>query len=387
MSADDDRDVQIRQGLAALSGTDAADWHLVNKGRHAMATVLGALTAGEVITQPLTCLTAVAPAISAGHVPRYADIDPRTLAIDPGSAARGISGRTRAVIGQHTFGAAGPLAELRELTPEGALLMEDSCHCLGEIARDGDGRPVADVSVHSFGLEKMLATRTGAAVWVNPDSADRPWHAPVVAALRSLPTAGVRRRVSDLVSPTAQKLARRLGGPGGTGLALAARTGLVDQVIQTDELSGEVQGPSTRPSAAAAAAIARELPTTEASRRHRRMIAEIYRAGLAQAPGVTRPAALDLDERVLVRYPVLLGSTAQAEGAFAAMQAAGLVPGRWYRPLLFPGPSDPSAFGYVRGSCPVAEDVSARLLNLPTAPFVTDQAARHTVQVVAEHAR
>ena len=58
------------------------------------------------------------------------------------------------------------------------------------------------------------------------------------------------------------------------------------------------------------------------------------------------------------------------------------MPGRWYRPLLFPGPSDPVAFGYEAGSCPRAEDVSARILNLPTAPFVDETAAARSVDVL-----
>ena len=36
------------------------------------------------------------------------------------------------------------------------------------MARDEDGAPIADVSFHSFGVEKMLPTMFGGAVWVNP---------------------------------------------------------------------------------------------------------------------------------------------------------------------------------------------------------------------------
>ena len=71
--------------------------------------------------------------------------------------------------------------------------------------------------------------------------------------------------------------------------------------------------------------------------------------------------AAEFDEagRSLVRYPLLLATAEQAEAAFAALSARGLVPGRWYRPLLFPGPADPAPFAYAPGSCPVAEDAAA----------------------------
>lgn len=376
------RATAVREGVARASGTEPGDWHLVSKGRHAMLLVLAQLEPGEVVTQPLTCLTAVAPAISAGHTPVYADVDRATLAIDPATAAPLVGARTRALVGQHTFGAAAPLEQLRTLLPDDVLLMEDSAHCLGDITRDGEGEPVADVSVHSFGLEKMLPTRTGAAVWVNPASAGRPWHDRLLAALGVLADGGVRGTITDVASPVAQKVARRLGAPGARALDLAARTGLVEKVIQTSELAGTVSGEPTALTGPALAAVARELPALAASQRHRRRTAAIYREGLEQVPGVELATTLDVPGRAMVRYPVLLGSTERAEAVFAALAAEGLVPGRWYRPLLFPGPSDPAAYAYAPGTSPVAEDVSARILNLPTAPFVTEAAARRAVEVV-----
>lgn len=374
----------MRQGLARASGTRPEDWHLLSKGRHAILLVLAQLEPGEVVTQPLTCLTAVAPVISAGHRPVYADIDAATLAIDPTSAAGLVGEATRAVVGQHTFGVAAPLEQLREGLPEGALLLEDSAHCLGDLARDAVGEPVADVSVHSFGLEKMLPTRSGAAVWVNPASAAAPWHARLLAALDGLAGGGVRGAVAAVASPVAQRIARHLGAPGARALDLASATGLVEQVIPASERAGTVAGRPTSLSGPALAAVARELPALAASQRHRRRTAALYRHGLADAPGVTLAPVLDVPERSMVRYPLLLDSTERAEAVFAALAAEGLVPGRWYRPLLFPGPTDAGAYAYTSGSCPVAEDVSARILNLPTAPFVTEDAARRAVTLVRQ---
>lgn len=386
-SAKTDRlSADVRVQLAALSGTDPADWHLVSKGRHAMMMAMAQQPAGEVLNQPLTCLTAVAPAISAGHRPTYADVDADTLAIDPARAAEAVTDRTRVVVGQHTFGAAAPLAALRALVPDGALLMEDSAHCLGEIVRDGSGEPLADVSVHSFGLEKMLPTRTGAAIWVNPAAAGQPWHAPLLAALHRLGAAGRRQRVADVISPQVRRVARRLGAPGARAVALAARTGLVEEVIMASERDGAIAGEPSRLTGTALTAVARELPGLGPNQRHRRRVATLYREGLSEVAGVTRPGELDRPERTLVRYPILLPSAERAQACFTALQQEGLVPGLWYRPLLFPGPTDHAPFAYDPATCPVAEEVSSRILNLPTAPFVTEQLARRAVAVVRDHA-
>lgn len=373
---------EVRAVLAELTGTDAADWHLVSKGRHALEVVLAQLEPGEVITQPLTCLTAVAPAITAGHRPTYADVDAATLAIDPEAAAAAVTGLTRAVVGQHTFGAVAPLAALRAAVGEDVLLVEDSAHCLGEMTRGADGRPVADVSMHSFGVEKMLPTRAGAALWVDPAATGAPWHTRLMAALHQLPGSGVRGSLTSLVSPLALKVGRRLGGPAAGLVDRAASAGLVDQAIMPSERSGVVAGTPTRLDGPPLSAVARELPGLESSRRHRRRIAAIYREGLAGLADVQLPQAFDVEDLAQVRHPLLLSTAEQAEAVFGALADQGLMPGRWYRPLLFPGPTDPGPFAYAPGSCPVAEDVSARILNLQTAPFVAQVAARHTVAVV-----
>lgn len=60
----------IRKKLAALSDTNAEDWHLCLKARFGMALVFEAirdkLGAGEVITTPYTCITAINPILVAG---------------------------------------------------------------------------------------------------------------------------------------------------------------------------------------------------------------------------------------------------------------------------------------------------------------------------------
>ncbi|WP_022920897.1 DegT/DnrJ/EryC1/StrS family aminotransferase [Ornithinimicrobium pekingense] len=387
--ADAAQTAAVRRALAEASGTDAADWHLVSKARHGLLVVFRAVARhagghGEVVTQPFTCATAVAPIVTAGLRPRYADLDPDTMAIDPATVHRVVSGQTRAVVAQHTFGRAAPVARLRDLAPEGALLVEDAAHCLGDLGRDRAGAPAADVSVHSFGVEKMLPTRAGGAVWVNPALRGTPWHPLLTAALTALPTGGRRETVAHVVGTPARRVAGRLGGPGARALALAASAGLVDLAIMPSERQGRVAGKPAALSGPALRDVARAVPSLGRSAEHRRRIATLYRVGLAGVPGVVVPRLLDDPGVTLVRYPLLLSSPGRAEAAFAALQAEGLVPGRWYRPTLFPG-VDPADFAYDPAASPVAEDVASRVLNLQTAEFVTPEAARRTVEVVRAH--
>src|SRR5690606_599882 len=185
------QDATATRMLADRTGTDPADWFLVFKARYGMEVVFRALAGtrgpGDVVTQVFTCSTAVDPILVAGLRPVYAEVSPATVAIDPDRLAVGPD--TRAVVLQNTFGivdSAGARRLRDAARSVGALLVEDSAHCVTRLARDADGSPVADVSFHSFGVEKMLPTRFGGAVWVSP-ALDPALRSAVVTALDALP--------------------------------------------------------------------------------------------------------------------------------------------------------------------------------------------------------
>ena len=190
-AADTPSDLAVRQMLAARSGTRPEDWHLTFKARQAMRVACDAIaTAGgrEVATQLFTCCTAVDPITSAGLVPRFCDIDPDTLAIPTT-----LAGEPSAVMLQHTCGLMAPEADAALASTaraRGAVVLEDCAHCVGRLAVDAEGKPLADLSFHSFGVEKMLPTHFGGAVWVNPGFAATSLGADVVARLEELPALG-----------------------------------------------------------------------------------------------------------------------------------------------------------------------------------------------------
>ena len=142
--------VTLRDSLAAHTGTSAQDWFPVFKARYGMLAVFRALAAArpdraDVVTQTLTCSTAVDPILVAGLTPDYAEIDPATFAIDPGHLL--LPDAAAALVIQHTFGlidsgASQALAEAARAG--GALVVEDSAHSVARMAREAVGRPLAD---------------------------------------------------------------------------------------------------------------------------------------------------------------------------------------------------------------------------------------------------
>ena len=171
-----EREASIARIMAERTGTRPEDWYCVYRARHGMLAACEAVRAtigeGHVVTQLLTCCTAVDPILAAGLIPRYGEVSADTASLD--SAALPLDSSVRAVMLQHTFGLVDDGASRRIASAAheaGALVFEDCAHGVARMAKGPDGSPLADVSFHSFGVEKMLHAQFGGAVWVNPEGA------------------------------------------------------------------------------------------------------------------------------------------------------------------------------------------------------------------------
>ena len=190
---------QLREYIAQRTATAAQDWFFTFRAREAMQVVFEVLAEenggqGEVLTQLLTCSTVPEAIIAAGLRPRYIDIDKDTFAVRAGKAADAFEAAEQktpvAAIFQHSYGLfADEAAKTLQKAAggAGALFIEDCAHCALTLARGEDGLPLADVSVHSFGVEKMIRTTFGAAVWISPDMKDKALRERLTEAFAALP--------------------------------------------------------------------------------------------------------------------------------------------------------------------------------------------------------
>lgn len=121
-------------------------------GFQLLFAALGIGPGDEVITPSLTWPAVVNMIELAGARPVFAEIDPRTLQLDPGSVAAAAGGRTRAVVPVHFAGAPCDLEPLRALCArQGAALLEDAAHALGaehQGSAVGGGEATAVFSFH-----------------------------------------------------------------------------------------------------------------------------------------------------------------------------------------------------------------------------------------------
>jgi selenocysteine lyase/cysteine desulfurase len=374
----------VTEALAARTGTDPADWFLVFKARYGMAVVFRALREergpGQVVTQIFTCSTAVDPILAAGLTPVHADVSPATVSIDPDRLV--LPERPRAVVVQHTFGIVDDDRAARVAAiarGAGALVVEDSAHCVGRMARGASGA-VADVSIHSFGVEKVLPTHFGGAVWLNPATADPGLRRRMADGLAALPV--VRARLDGVARAYRAEvgvLNRLPGVVSGPARRVLTAVGAFEPAVAPVEGRGRLPYGPMRPSPWMTGRMAAALTRLDAVEHGRGELVAEYQHLLGHAVEV--PQAIRPGDP-LVRWPFFAADGPTARRLLAALDAAGIYAGSWYRPALFPGVEDPSVYGYVPGdpALAISEDLVERVVNLPTGGDVAE--ARRAAGIV-----
>jgi perosamine synthetase len=151
---------KVEQFEAAFAGFTGQKYAVaVNSCTAALHLALEALGVGpgdEVICPALTFISTALAARYCGATPRFADVDPQTLCMDPRDALAKMTERTTAVVPVHFAGAYAALDQY-----PGSKLVEDCAHFGGGLP--GDGR----LQCWSFHAVKNIACGDGGMVTTN----------------------------------------------------------------------------------------------------------------------------------------------------------------------------------------------------------------------------
>jgi dTDP-4-amino-4,6-dideoxygalactose transaminase len=119
----------------------------------------------EVILPSFNYIADVQAIVMAGATPVFADIDPRTLSLDPARVAALITPRTRAIMPLHFAGVVGDLDAIYSLAKTHNLrVVEDATHAIGSTHH---GRPIGsfgDITCFSFDPVKLITCLDGGAI-------------------------------------------------------------------------------------------------------------------------------------------------------------------------------------------------------------------------------
>jgi len=354
-----------------------------NSGRSAFLAILDALDiqkGDEILLQAFTCNAVVNPILAKKAKPIYVDVD-ETLNLDPNNLKRKITKKSKTVIVQHTFGWPAKIEEIRKICRENNLyLIEDCAHSLGAKYKGKFCGTFGDVAFFSFGRDKIISSVFGGMAVTNDkkigekiknyqkklDFPSNFWifqqllH-PILVNYSVLPAYGINQHLGRII------------------IGIFHFFKILSKAVYKEEKKGEIVKyfPKRMPNTLAILA-QNQFRKLEKFNQHRREIVEIYKKELK---GRFEMPLDKKDENVLptfMRFPILSKKDTNEILREARKRKIYLNDG-WRKSAVVPPDTDLKKMRYRKGSCPKAEKVAERIINLPTHINVSQSDTRRII--------
>ncbi len=338
-----------------------------NSGRSALLGILKAFGIGvgdEVILQAFTCVAVPNSVRWAGATPVYADIDDR-LNIDPKDFERQITGKTKAIIVQHTFGIPAAMDEILAIAKKHKLIViEDCAHALGATYQGNKLGTLGDAAFFSFGRDKVISSVFGGLAIIHDTLAGSLAKAKLKAYHKNLDTPGIGWIFQQVFHPVAFAWILPLYdlGIGKLLLVFFQRMNVLSKPVYPMEVAGRQPKdfPAKYPNALALLLLP-QLKKLQRFNDTRQKVSATYAEALKENTMIRSIAPVD--GAIYLRFPVVVDNP---EKVRKHAKDRGILLGNWYHNVIDPTGVDFKVAGYKKGSCPRAEEISGRIVNLPT---------------------
>ena len=142
-------------------------------GLHIAMLALGIKNGDEAITTPITFLASANCALYAGASVRFADVDKKTININPNEIEKHISKKTKVIVPVHFAGQSCDMEKIYEIAEKNNLsIIEDAAHAIGSNYKDTKvgSCKYSDMTVFSFHPVKTITTGEGGAITTNSEN-------------------------------------------------------------------------------------------------------------------------------------------------------------------------------------------------------------------------
>lgn len=341
----------------------------LNSGRESLYTILQALAFkknDEIILQSFTCMVVVNAVVWNGLKPVYTDIDKSDFNMDVKDFEKKITKKTKAVIVQHTFGIPAKMDEIKAICCERKLvLIEDCAHTVGGKYKGKYLGTIGDIGFFSLGRSKVISCVSGGMIITK----DKKYGEKIKSVLKYAlyPKKSIIAR--NLFHPIAMQCIKKLYNIGVFGkilLFFLQKVKLLTMEIEKHEKKGEFKAPHPVKMANALAEIAlHQFSNLDRFNSKRKEITKKYHKKLRFTLGTKVVNPNLYKGAYLLRYPVLLKNEKKKKEILKNAKREGVVLGDWYSSPIAPmGHSMQKTF-FIRGVCPVSEDICSRVVNLP----------------------
>lgn len=345
--------------------------YFFNSARSALTFLLNNLEEGEVITQAFSCLVVPNAIKFADFKPIYVDID-ESFNLNVDDLKRKINKKTKAIIIQNTFGIPAKIEEILDIAKKNNLfVIENLTHSLGAKYKDTYLGNFGDFALLSFNRNKVISSIIGGALIVKNKNFNEQ----------------IKQKYQELSEMNLTEIKKVLF----TGKILYQAKENYNFIMKiylkflrvknlTLEMISSIEKEGKKPKNYFAKfpknlfpLLINQLNKLEKFNKHRKKIAQIYIDA-----GLKNFLINDNSEPIFLRFPIFSKNTNEILKKFKKQN---IYLGDWYKCVLAPC-SDLKNFDYELGTCPNAENVSQKLLNLPTHINIDEKAAEKIINLL-----
>ncbi|MCC7499060.1 MAG: DegT/DnrJ/EryC1/StrS family aminotransferase [Bryobacterales bacterium] len=320
----------------------------------------GAGPGDEVITTPISWISTANAAAACGAKVVFADVERRTLNLDPASVAAKITERTKVILPVHLYGQCADMQGLNEIArARGITVVEDCAHTAGATQHGRKAGALGDIGVFSFHQQKNMVTlgEGGMVTTSRKDLYER------VLSYRSLCCRTYDPKGKYLpIDQNAQPMGMRYWWLDFDGIGYNFRMTDIQAAVGLEQLK-----------------------KLEGFNRRRREIAEIYTRRLKGIRGLRLPETLAGNTHVFHIYGVFVEPDfplSKEEFMWKLYMDKRIKVWSHYMPIHLS--SVYRAMGHGEGECPVAEELFHQYVSLPIHPRLTDEAIDYLTASVRE---
>ena len=337
-----------------------------NSGRVAMLAILKSLVIkkGNVLLSGFTCNAAVNPIIWSNLEPKFYDIE-EGFNVDFSSLKKSINKKSKVLLVQHTFGLPVNMNDIQKLATENNLvIIEDCAHALGAKWQNSLVGTFGQAAFFSFGRDKIISSVYGGiAVTNDSELADK------IKSFQTKCNYPSRFWIfQQLLHPILTYYIiiplYRFKELGRLILLILQKLRILSKSVHQKEKWGEKPSYFPRKISNALSSLAiHQLYKLEEFNKHRDKIAKIYSQELKNTVFVLPPAKKG---RIYMKYSIL-SPTQQTDQVLRRMRNEKIILyDGWRNSPIVPMGTELKKMNYQSGSCPKAEELSRRIINLPT---------------------
>jgi perosamine synthetase len=338
-------------GLAVTSGTTALQLAMI---------AAGVGPGDEVITTPISWIATANAAAVLGAKVVFADVDPRTLNLDPASVAEKITSLTKAIVPVHLYGQCADMDALNALArPRGICVVEDAAHAAGAEYKGSRTGGLGDIAIFSFHQQKNMVTLGEGGMLTTNSKAlyERMLSHRSLCCLTYDPK-GKYLPIDESVLPMGKRY----------------------WYLDFDEIRFNY-----RMTDAQAAVGVVQLGKLDSFNARRIEIAQQYTEGLKGIKGLTLPFTAPENKHVFHVYPVLTEPEfALSKEDFMWELYTGKRIKVWSHYMPIHLTTAYRKLGHGPGECPIAEQLFEKYVSLPIHPRMSEEAVQYVIDSVRE---